>query len=229
MKFKPLLGTELSGSVGGLTASHGLGGPYFRARVIPVNPGSPQQTLVRQIFGNLAALWTNILSQPQRDAWADYAANVTVLNPLGESINVTPLNMYIRSNTPRLQNGLSRVDDGPTIFNLGDFTAPTIISLTPPTVLSLGFAVADAWVSEDGAAMLVYGSRNKGVAIKFFKGPYRAYPVQLLGDNAVPPTSPHAGTNPFNISAGNKVFLRVSVTRADGRLSQEQRLEAIAV
>lgn len=229
MKFKPLIGAELSGSIGGITASHNLGGAYFRSRVVPVNPASPEQALVRQIFGNLAALWTNTVTASQRAGWADYAANVTILDALGESINITALNMYIRSNTPRIQNGLPRVDAAPVIFNLGDFTAPTIISMTSPSVLSLGFDVTDAWVSEDDAAMLVYGSRNTGVAINFFKGPYRKYPIQLLGNNAMPPTSPHAGTNPFNLSAGNKSFLKVSVTRADGRLSQTQRLEAITI
>ena len=229
MKFKPTIGAQLSGSMGGVTASHNLGGPFFRTRAIPVNPGSPEQGLVRQILGNLAALWTNTLTAAQRDGWADYAGNVTLLDVLGESINVTPLNMYIRSNSPRIQNGLPRVDTAPTIFNLGDFTAPTVESFTSPTALSLGFNEADAWRTEDDAAMLIYGSRNQGIAINFFKGPYRAYAIQLLGDSVAGPSTPFAGVNPFNISVGNKVFLKVSVTRADGRLSQVQRLEGIAV
>lgn len=229
MLFKPLLAGELSGSMGSITASHNAGGPYFRTRVIPVNPGTPQQIVVRNIMGQLAALWTNVLSAAQREAWATYALNVPLLNRLGESLTVSGLNMYQRSNIPRIQNGLPRVDDGPTTFNLGDFTAPTITAFTAPDVLSLAFTEADAWVSEDDAAMLVYGSRNTGIAIVFFKGPYRRYPIQLLGDNAIPPTSPHAGTNPFVITAGNQVFLKVAVTRADGRYSLVTRLTAIAV
>ncbi len=229
MLFKPLIGAELSGSIGGITASHNKGGAYFRSRVIPTDPASPFQGIVRQSLGNLAARWSGLLSQSARDAWDLYAANVPLLNPLGESINVTGLNMFQRSNVPRQQNGLPRVDVAPSIFNLGDFTAPTVVSFTSPTALSLTFTEADDWVSEDDAAMLIYGSRAQNASINFFKGPYRAYVTQLLGEVAIPPTTPFAGVNPFSVAIGNKVFLKVSVTRADGRLSQVQRLEAVAI
>lgn len=229
MLFKPLIGAELSGSIGGITASHNKGGAYFRSRVVPVNPATPAQGIVRQLMGTLAARWAAILSPAQRDAWDTYALNVPLLNRLGESVNVTGLNMYQRSNIPREQNGLARVDNAPTVFTLGDFTAPTVASLTPPTAMSLNFTVADGWVSEDGAAMLIYGSRQQNQSILFFKGPYRQYVLQLLGDSGVPPASPFAGVHPFVVAAGNKAFLKVSVTRADGRLSQVQRLEVVAV
>lgn len=229
MLFKGLIATQLSGSLDGVTASRNKGGTYFRQRAIPVNPGTAPQTQVRSIMGQLAALWTNALTAIQRSSWETYAENVPLVNRIGESITVTGLNMYQRSNIPRLQNGLPRVDSGPTVFNLGDYTAPTITSFTAPTVLSLAFTVADAWVSEDDAAMLVYGARDTGIGIVFFKGPYRKYPIQLLGNNAIPPTSPHAGTHPFVVSVGNQAFLKVAVTRADGRYSQITRLSAIAV
>lgn len=229
MLFKPLIGGELSGSVGALTASHNKGGAYFRSRVIPVNPATPQQGIVRQLMGTLASRWSGILSQAQRDTWDTYAANVPLLNRLGESVNVTGLNMYQRTNIPREQNGLPRVDNGPIVFNLGDFTAPTIATLGSPTALSLNFTEADAWVSEDDAAMIIYGGRQQNESIIFFKGPYRAFAAQLLGEVASPPTSPFAGVMPFTTGVGNKGFIKVSVTRADGRLSQVQRLEAIAV
>lgn len=228
MLFKPLLIGELSGSVGALTASHNKGGSYIRSRVIPVNPGTVPQAIVRASMGQLAARWTNTLSPTQREAWDTYALNVPLLNRLGESVTVTGLNMYQRSNIPRLQNGLARQDDGPTTFNLGDFTIPTISVFTAPDVLSLAFTEADDWVGEDGSAMLIYGSRDTGIAIVFFKGPYRRYATQLLGEVASPPTSPFAGVNPFGITTGNQVFLKAAVTRADGRYSLITRLTAIA-
>lgn len=229
MLFKPLLGAELSGSAGAITASHNKGGTYFRVRAIPTNPATPAQGVVRQAMGTLASLWQNALAPSQREAWETYAANVPLLNRLGESTNVTALNMYQRSNINRIQNGLARLDAAPVVFNLGDFTAPTIASLTSPTALSLNFTEADDWVTEDGAAMLLYGSRQQNESIEFFKGPYRQYVLQLLGDAGVPPTTPFAGVHPFTVGAGNKAFIKVSVTRADGRLSQVQRLEITAI
>lgn len=228
MLFKPFIGAELSGSIGGVTASHNKGGPYFRNRVIPVNPGTPAQNTVRGAMGELAARWTNTLDLAQRQAWDTYASNVPLLNRLGESKTVTGLNMYQRSNIPRIQNGLPRQDDGPTTFNLGDFTLPTISDFTAPRALTLAFTEADAWVGEDESAMLIYGSGDTGVAINFFKGPYRQYTDQLLGDVASPPTTPFTGVNPKPITTANQVFLKVAVSRADGRYSLVTRLAAIA-
>lgn len=228
MLFKPLLAGQLSGSAGAVTASHNKGGTYFRIRAVPTNPATIPQGQVRATMGQLAALWTNALSAGQRESWDTYALNVPLLNRLGESVTVTGLNMYQRSNIPRIQNGLPRVDDGPTTFNLGDFTIPTVTTFTAPTTLSLAFTEADDWVTEDNSAMLIYGSRDTGVAINFFKGPYRKYAVQLVGEVAVPPTSPFAGVNPFNITTANQVFLKAAVSRADGRYSLITRLDALA-
>ena len=228
MLFKPLIGAELSGSIGGITASHNKGGAYFRNRVVPVNPATPAQGIVRQLMGNLAARWSGLLTPSERDAWDEYALNVPLLNRLGESVSVTGLNMYQRTNIPREQNGLDRVDIAPTVFNLGDFTAPTIASISGFTVLNLNFNVTDDWVSEDGAAMLLYGSRQQNESILFFKGPYNRYGTQLLGDSGSPPSSPFTGVHPFSVAEGNKGFLKISVTRADGRLSQVRRLVTVA-
>lgn len=228
MLFKPLLGGELSGSIGAITASHNKGGAYLRNRVIPTNPATAPQTVVRTLLGTLASFWTSGLSAAQRTAWEVYAANVPLLNPLGDSREVTGLNMYQRSNVPRLQNGLPRVDDGPTTFTLGTFTDPVINTLVAPNAVGISFTEADDWVTEDDAAMLIYGSRDTGFGINFFKGPYRKYEAQLLGDVGAPPTTPFAGVNPFVFTAGNKVFLKIAVSRADGRYSLVTRLTAIA-
>ena len=118
--------TTMSGSLGGITAARNKGGQYLRARVVPVDPGSPAQTTLRTIFASLNVAWQTVLTQVQRDAWITYAANVTVVNRIGETVNLTGQNMYVRSNTPRVQAGFARVDAGPTSFNLGEFTDVTI-------------------------------------------------------------------------------------------------------
>ena len=227
MKFKGTFVEQLSGSLAAITASHNKFGTYLRTRAVPTNPNSPAQAQVRQIFGQLATLWSTVLTQLQRDAWTTYAANVTVLDPLGESINLTPMNMYIRSNTSRVQNGLTRIDDGPTEFNKGDFTLPTITSIVTPDTLTLAFESTDAWADEDNAAMLLYASRQQGPGIVFFRGPYRKTNVQILGDSVTPPTNPAVIALPFVGAVGNTIFMRINVTRADGRLSEETFLESV--
>lgn len=222
MLFRPLLGTDLSGSVGGITASHNRGGAYFRNRAIPVNPNTPFQMAVRASLSQLTSLWVNVLTQPQRNAWDLYALNVPLPNPLGEPRNVGGLGMYIRTNVFRLQQPIARQDTAPAIFDLGSFTTPTIISITAATgILSLGFTPADAWANEAGGVMGVYASRSQNPSINFFKGPYR-FAAAILGD-PIPPTSPAAITLPFATVVGQRVFIRVATERNDGRLASSFR------
>lgn len=207
-----------SGSLAGITMAHNKGGQYLRRRAIPTNPNSPQQSTVRSHLNSLANLWRNTLTDVQRLSWETYAENVTVLNRLGNPIFLTGLNHYIRSNVPRLQAAMTRIDSAPTIYNLGEFTSPTAIYDSLNDEVDLTFTVGDDWVNEDDAAMLISGSREQNPTINYFKGPYR-YADAILGDSITPPTSPYTVAMPFPCVVGNRCFLFIRVTRADGRLS----------
>ncbi len=219
--------TTMSGSLGGITAARNKGGQYLRARVVPVDPGSPAQTTLRTVFSALAVAWQTILTQANRDAWDTYAENVTVVNRIGETVNITGFNMYIRSNTPRVQAGFARVDAGPTSFNLGEFTDVSIAIVGGTSDVDVTFDNTDAWANEDDAIMTVLTSREKAPTINFFKGPYRLGGA-IEGDALMAPTSPAVIVSDFPYTAGNKGFAQVRVSRADGRLSNVQRVEAVA-
>lgn len=229
MLFKSAIITIASGSLGGITASHNRGGNYLRARVIPTDPNTDPQTFIRQIFGDLANVWVNLLTQAQRQAWQTYATNVPLTGPLGDAITVSGINMYIRSNTPRVQAGLPRVDDGPTVFDLGEFSFGLMAGDATADTTPLTFNNGDAWANEDDSALLLYTSRQQNESINFFRGPYQ-FAATVLGDSITPPTSPAASPYKFgDLVAGNRVFGRLNVTRVDGRLSQTQHLVALAV
>lgn len=228
MKIKSQIITEASGSMGGLTASHNRGGLYFRARTIPVNPGSPQQVEIRAFMAQLTSLWLNVLTSTQRSGWDTYAENVQLPDTLGEARNTGGIGMYVRSNSPRLQAGLARIDDAPTIFNIGEYFPTSLPTASVATqLLTIPFSVADAWPAEDGAGMIFWVSRPQNPSINYFKGPYRFADV-ALGDSAVPRTSPEDVPAPFPFVVGQRLFYRVNVSRADGRLSAETRNFAVA-
>jgi len=224
--FKSIIMPQASGSLGGIVFSRNKGGAYVRARAIPTNPNTAQQVVVRQAVGNLANLWSNTLTAAQRAAWKNYADNVPVVNALGDSIILTGLNMYTRSNVPIIQAGLTRVDAAPTVFNLGDYTEPSIAIDATDDEIDVTFDNTDAWANEDDAAMLVYASRPVAASINYFKGPYR-YAGKIDGDGATPPTSPAAISLPWAVEAGQKVFAKIAVVRADGRLSYPFRGGAV--
>ena len=218
MKFRGTIIGEASGSVASLTFSHNRGGQYIRQRAIPTDPATVFQQVVRQALSDLTSLWNDLLTQAQRDGWDQYALNVLIPDSLGEPRNIGGLGQYVRSNVPRIQAALARVDTAPVIFNLGPFTNPAVVSITAPTALSLSFDNTDAWANETGAAMLVYGSRGNNQTINFFKGPYR-FAATIPGDDTTAPTSPAAITMPFTLAAAQRAFVQVRVSRLDGRLS----------
>lgn len=219
MKFKSQVYTEASGSVGGLTYSHNRGGMYTRGRTIPTNPNSPQQQAVRGFVATLTSTWLNVLTAAERTQWDAYAAQVPLLDRLGEPRNVGGLAMYVRSNVPRLQAGLARVDPGAFPFNLGEFTNPSFGNCLAATdVFDVTFDNSDDWANENGAAMTVLASRPQNPSINYFKGPYR-YAGLIAGDAITPPTSPATITLPFGVEIGQRIFVMIRVTRVDGRLA----------
>lgn len=227
MKIKSALVTQVSGSVGGLTGSHNQGGMYFRARSVPINPSTAQQLSVRNALTVLTSAWNNTLTTAQRAAWETYNQNVPILDRLGEPRFIGAIAHYIRSNVPRIQAGFARVDDAPTVFNLGDFTEPSAAgNAGTPYDVDVTFTDSDAWANEDDAAMLVYLSREQNPGINFFKGPYQ-FAGSIDGNGTTPPTSPATITSPFNGATDNAVFGQVRVTRADGRLSGTFRFRDI--
>jgi hypothetical protein len=198
--------------------SRNKGGLYLRSRAIPTNPNSPQQQAVRGIMAALVNHWATTLTEAERVAWNTYAANVTVIDAMGEPHYIPGISHYVRSNVPRVQAGLPRVDPGPTVFNTGGFSNPTFTFTATTSKLNVAFTNTDDWANEDFAAMLVFSSRQQQNTINFFKGPYR-FAGTILGDSTTPPTSPAAKDAAFPVAAGNRCFARIIVTSADGRLS----------
>lgn len=226
MKFTSQVIAGASGSIGGQTFSRNKFGQYIRLRAVPTNPNTPAQNQVRSWLAQLSSLWGTTLTAAQRAAWATYAENVQLLDALGQPINLTGFNHYIRSNLPRLQATLPRVDDGPVVYDLGDYTQPTVSNaLATGDTFDVSFSDADAWANEDDAAMLAFGSRQQAPSINYYTGPY-LFAIGIEGDSTTPPTSPATVGNPFALDAGNVVHVRFRVSRADGRLTGSFRTSA---
>lgn len=222
MKVRFSILADASGSLGGLVASHNRGGQYLRARVVPTNPSSSAQVEMRTIFGNLASAWQT-LTLAQREAWTTYAINVPVTDSMGDPLTLTGQQMYVRNNSARVQAGLARIDDGPVIFALDSLNPVTVIGSETADNYSVTFDDTDAWVPEDGAGLLIYGSRELADTINFFKGPYRFQGI-ILGAVA-PPTSPDVSiTSLFALTEDNVIYNRALSVRADGRISAVQLL-----
>lgn len=217
MLFKSALLTQASGSLGGMTASRNRGGMYLRARAIPTDPNTPAQSTIRAIMGALVQRWIDILGPFQRVGWNSYAAQVPLTGPLGDPITVSGLNMYVRSNVPRVQLITTIIDDAPTIFDTGLLSLVTITNLSEAVQqLDVNFTDADGW-NQGVGHLLIQQSRPQNPTINFFRGPYR------LGSTINgPAVSPVTIPTVFAVVAGQRMFFRARATYPDGRLTQAQ-------
>lgn len=229
MKIESALATKMSGSVGGLTGSHNAGGMYLRRRSVPKNVRSDGQLLVRAILAQLSNVYSSVLTEAQRQAWRLYAQNVPLSDALGASRQTSAIAHFIRSNSPRVQAGLDRIDDAPSEFNVGP--TPNAAGLTvlidegPPVVVALGGDVLLGAPNADGN-ILVYEGRPQNPSINFFKGPYN-YQDKAEFASGDPTVTLAITAFPFPLVEGQKVWFKLQNTLNDGRLSQMTEVSAI--
>jgi len=231
---------QMSGSIAGNTYARNRYGNYARARTKPVNPNSSSpllgrdpddgsQAKVRSAIAALSARWSQTLTSDQRTAWNLYASNVAMKNKLGETVYLSGYNHYIRSNTIRMAYYGRSFDDGPTVFEL-PAKDPTIIF--QPEVheqkCKLTFDDTMDWCDEDDAAIQIWEGVPQNPQRNFFAGPFLGI-KDKGGSSGDPPTSPEWFTNLHTLAVGEKVWYKIRIRRADGRLSEPFYANAIVV
>ena len=133
-----VLDVPTSGSVGGVTHSHGRAGQYIRARRMPCQPvGSGRRGVIRAAFGAASGAWAG-LTQTVQAAWTSYADSHPYSDSLGQSIKLTGHQMFVAINTMLLNCGAAvsstiPVTDATFAAGFSAFTAvhAGAITLTP--------------------------------------------------------------------------------------------------
>lgn len=211
-------GQQRSGSSGGTVFSHNRFGAYIRPRTVPVNPNTERQAAVRNAVRSLTIAWENALTQPQRDAWNVYAANLVWQNRLGDPVHLTGLNHYVRSNTQSVALAKPRIDQAPVIFNLATAELELAATASEATQqLTIAYDDTAPWANEPGALQFFYMGLPQNSGIKFFAGPYRFLNV---ADGTTPAVSPLVVDGAFPFADGQRLWIRTRILRADGRLSE---------
>jgi len=217
MLFQSPVYSKASGSIAGLTYSHNRGGMYTRSRSMPTDPGTSLQQTVRSAMTSLAPYWGSDLSQAQRNGWDSYAAAVAMTNRLGETVYLTGQQHFLRCNVSRIQASMVVLDDAPTVYDLGTYTAPILSAADTTPQIDIDFNNADAWAIAVGGQMLVYVGHDQGAGRKFYKGPWR-YAGKISGAVS-PPSSPATIASPYSLAEDNVVWVQIRVIQVDGRLS----------
>jgi hypothetical protein len=229
MKFIGALTGTMSGSLGGVTAAHNRGGQYLRQRVVPTNPNSTSQMLVRSYMAAAVAYWGEMLTAAQRDDWTVYAANTPTTDSLGQELVLTGQQMFIRSAVVRARAGQAFVAAAPTTFDRGVPVSGTrgVIDLVAGEIGVAGSALSTqvefmAELPDDGDVVMQIGKPvNPGV--NFYKGPYRlvyADGVNSGVEEKIMSNGPAIEDYPFGVlTAGTRRPVRFTVAYDDGRVS----------
>ena len=127
MKFSPGIGVgSMSGSQGGTTASRGRAGQYFRTRSMPTQPNTAAQTAIRTNVATASARWGGSLTDAQRDGWETFSQNFPITDKLGQPLQLTAQQAYVKLNVRLLNAAQSVIDDAPT-----DQTVTDVLTITP--------------------------------------------------------------------------------------------------
>ena len=211
---------DVRGKIAGNVFSRNSYGSYIRALTKPVNPNTEMQQNIRGVMQSITTRWNQTLTEAQRDGWNVYAAAITWQNRLGDDIQLTGFNMFVRSNLAILYAGLTEVDDGPAELSLPN--ADDTLAITAEEAaqeLSVAFDDALDWLNEAGGALVIFAGTPVTKTTNYFDGPWKIAGT-IEGDATTPPTTPAVINNPYQVSEGQKQFYRARILRADGRVTR---------
>lgn len=197
MKFgQPILSSELSGSLAGVTASSSRGGTnYFRVRARPGNPRSFAQSTIRLILTGLAAAWSSTLNDAQRAAWAAIAPD-----------NSSGIDAYNKGNTQRLLGLGARIDAAPD--SLAMTTAPypqasVSVDASAHSIILAALAAANADASAN-----VYISKPQNTSRLSQQFPY-TYAGTVADCQAGGTAVMNVNHPAYSLTAGDIVYVRI--------------------
>ena len=211
----------MAGSIAGTTFARNRGGSYARGRTKPINKNTVPQQVARDALTQLVERWFTTVTSTQRLNWLTYAQNVSMKNRLGESILLSGMNHYVRSNSLRQQTGNTIIDAAPTDFTLAEKDGTFAMAISEATQqISFTFDNTLDWANEDDGFMFIYVSNPQNATVNFFAGGWQ-YGETIAGDSGTPPTSPKVLACPDAVVEGQKLFAYARICRADGRMSEK--------
>jgi hypothetical protein len=222
MLYKGLMVTALSGKIDGLIASHNRGGAYFKQHVIPVDPNTPRQQLMREALAAATGTWQSF-TPDDRTAWELFARTFRVRNRIGDERRLSSWNCFCAKYLLRYQvqqtfwEPLALNYYAPT-SNARDFKdyPPSAVVSDANTGLEMRWNSDDGWPENDDDFFVVYISPVQPRTVNFYKGPYFA--LGIIGkQGASTPVQPIELTFPpgYTIGYQERCFWRLRLSRGN--------------
>jgi hypothetical protein len=206
MKFQPLLGSDLSGHLGGIVASHNTYASYLRQRKHPVNKKTAGQQAQRLALQILSAAWRS-LDPGVQGAWI--AAGLTKKSRSGRVVTLSGQAAWMFVNLLRQRIGLDLIQLPPSSSEPVTFTMPQVL-FTAPDQLAIIFEAADEW-NAPGGGVIISGSAPLGPGVHYCQA------FAAVGSALDPEAVEVDLTYPFTVQGNQTVRLRFHCTGPDGR------------
>lgn len=226
MLFEGVLITKLSGKLDGLVASHNRGGAYFRTAVVPVDPHTDAQVVMRDGMSWVYTAW-NAMDQTTRDRWEAYALRHPLTNRIGHTHTISGYAYWTRWALPRWQAtegplAGGEVGEGPPLYDdAGALQSVSVTWHTSNTVIRIAW-LDNPFQSEDHDYLMLHLATPRAPTINWFRGPFR-----LLGgiagdpDSPIPPYWDFTLPSEYRPLTDQKLFWRLRFSREDYDLAPE--------
>jgi len=204
---------DIRGSINGVTFSRNRAGMIARQRVVPTNPRTANQTLVRDQMADLQAYYRNTLSATEQAQWETAVLTYPRKNKLGDNFQLTPINLFMLVNMPLLMVGGTVLDVPPSVPLAVAMPQPTIAG---STAADLAFTAYDSAPAADDA-YIIQVSPPLSVARNYYQGPW-AIVFKLKGAVVAPTVLKDAAL----LAIGEKYAIRTRYTTAAGKVAPPQ-------
>jgi len=152
-----------SGKVGGNVFSRNGSGAYLKSFSMPVNPNTTRQQAVRAAFATQVATWRNLTSA-QQQLWKDIAPQYPAQDALGNQIQYSGQQLYIKLNQSLTTAGLTAITSPlvPQSFSalvFGDFT----MTNTAGVLTAADVEISAAGTSDESFIVTMTPSLSAGI------------------------------------------------------------------
>lgn len=144
VKFGAII-TDSRGKIGGTILKLGRWGVELRRSSLPRAARTARQMLQGALLSATSPLWTEDLTESERQAWRDLAATQDTTDQWGATYPLTGIALFTRVNTQRMAAGLSPLITAPADQAV---TSPTLASLT----ITAGPTLTVAWTPNPAPA-----------------------------------------------------------------------------
>lgn len=118
--------SEIRGKEGGSVWSRNTAGAYIRNFVVPINPKTVAQSLVRTLFATIMQAWRG-LTEVQRKTWNTVAATLTFPNVFGDNVAPTGFGLHAKLNRNLQEIGEAIITTPPTAGAVDGLTSLTAV------------------------------------------------------------------------------------------------------